>query len=271
MYYGQQQKAAYSSPQSNNVTYSCTALVGTNKAGIMRPDADGYYNDVVLGALNVFNSGGRYYPYNEQAKRIFDQSSAFMRRVADGALRGECGHPKRLPGMSMQDFLSRVLEIRETNICSHYRRVTLDFDNIQDKNGNKIIAIMGDVKPSGPCGPALEAAFQNPHENVCFSIRSVTNDSLVGNVVNKSFKQVVTFDWVNEPGIAVARKWFNPSLESYEEQTFTRRQLELVVDNTRLQASQGLGMESQMNLINELMHELGWDRSSTDKPNWARW
>ena len=32
-----------------SASYSCTALVGSNKTGVLKPDADGYYT-VVLGA-----------------------------------------------------------------------------------------------------------------------------------------------------------------------------------------------------------------------------
>ena len=57
---------------SNRATYSCTALLGTNKAGVLKPDAEGYYT-VVLGALNFYNSAGDFYPY-ESAKKNYSVS-----------------------------------------------------------------------------------------------------------------------------------------------------------------------------------------------------
>jgi outer membrane protein assembly factor BamD len=54
----------------NSVRFACTSLVGTNKTGMLRKDADGYY-EVVVGALNVFNSAGEYYVY-EKARQLFE-------------------------------------------------------------------------------------------------------------------------------------------------------------------------------------------------------
>ena len=92
-------------------TYQCTALMGTNKKGSLKCDADGYYN-VVLGALDYYNSSGAFYAY-EPAKKLFDQSSTLQRRITKGVLRGECGHPKFQPGQSKKDFMMRVLSIEE--------------------------------------------------------------------------------------------------------------------------------------------------------------
>ena len=48
---------------SQRATFSCTSLMGTNKAGVLKPDENGYYT-VVLGALDVYNSAGDFYPLN---------------------------------------------------------------------------------------------------------------------------------------------------------------------------------------------------------------
>ena len=95
--------------------FACTALLGTNKAGILKPDASGYYT-LVLGALNIFNNGGAYYPYGESAQMLFKESSSFIRRINNGALRGEYGHPRMLPGMSMRDYMSRITDIMEDKV-----------------------------------------------------------------------------------------------------------------------------------------------------------
>jgi hypothetical protein len=267
MPYGQQ---AYSRV-SNNATYGCTALVGTNKAGVLAPNPDGYYK-VVLGGLNVYNSGGAYYPYNDDAKRLFDESSTFMRRVASGTLRGEMGHPRMLPGMSERQFMSRVMDILETNVCCHIRSVTLDFDNVRDNNGNKIIAIIGEITPSGPMGPALKASLDNPSENVCFSIRSITNDVPINGILYKNLKSIIGWDCVNEPGLANSTKWKSPSLESYgEERKLSPVQLQLIVDNTKRMRSSGVSMESHDFHAEQVFADLGWDRPELILPLSARW
>jgi hypothetical protein len=196
----------------NGFSLSCTALLGTNKAGSLKCDADGYYT-VVLGALDVFNSGGAFYP-EASAKHLFQQSSSLMRRIASGNLRGEYGHPRFQPGMTMDDFVNRVRDIYEPHVCMHIRKVTVDYSTYRNERGQPVITIIGEVKPSGPMGPALKEQFENKHEDVCFSIRSLTNDEFSGGRINKHIKLIVTWDYVNEPGLANAHKWNAPGLES---------------------------------------------------------
>lgn len=237
-------------------SYTCTALLGTNKAGVLRPDRDGYYT-VVLGALNVFNSAGAYYPL-AAGKKLFEESSSLMRRIANGALRGEYGHPRKTPDMSMRDFMSRVQDIYEPNVCCHFRKVYLDDSSVKDEKGRPVVAIIGEVKPSGPMGQALKESLENPSENVCFSIRSITEDAMINGVIHKNLKTIVTWDYVNEPGLSVAKKWHAPGLESFQEAEITPANLEALRDHeTRL----GVSMESHGGVsAASIIKDLGWDR-----------
>lgn len=247
--------------------FSCTALNGTNKQGILTPDADGYYT-LVLGGLNVYNSAGAYYPL-KRAEALFEESSIFMRRVRSGCLKAECGHPKKLPGMSMREFISRVMTVEETNVAAHISDVWLDFDGVKDKNGRAVVAIMGKVKPAGPRGPALKEALDNPKENVCFSIRSLTDDRVEAGQLVKYLKSVLAFDWVVEPGIDFARKYNAPSLESYEEHMVIPAYLEtsqhpITPELNMSFESNGISMES-------LKEELGWNAKGQKVPASLGW
>lgn len=224
----------------SQITYSCTALLGTQKEGVIKPDADGYYL-TVLGALNIENSNGDYYPY-DVAKELFAADSSLMRRITDGACRAEYGHPKKQPGMSNRDFMRRILTIEETQVCAHIKEVTLDFDNYTDEHGNKIIMILGKVLPQGPYGEYLKKSYENPGENVCFSIRSITNDVVIAGRNHKRLKIIVTWDYVNEPGIKVAKKWMSPSMESMDDSVLvTKASLESLVDE---EENSGISVES---------------------------
>lgn len=254
----------------NTVTYACTALKGTNKQGVLTPDENGYY-EMVLGALNFFNSGGAFYPL-EPAKGIFESSSSLMRRINDGALRGELGHPKKQPGMSMRDYIARILEIHEENVCCHIKEVRLDHGSVKDSNGQAVVSIIGKVKPSGPKGQSLKESLENPDENVCFSIRSLTRDIMVGGVVHKQLKTVVTWDYVNEPGISMAKKWHAPGLEaiSLQEELMVAQESLESIRNER-QAS-GVSMESGGLNLNDVIDELGFDsKNQTKKPVSSKW
>lgn len=252
---------------SNQTTYACTALAGTNKAGILKPDTDGYYT-VVLGALNYYNSAGAFYPY-ESAKEVFKASSSLMRRIANGACRAEYGHPKKAPGMSMRDFLDRVMQIYEENVCAHIKEVKIDYTSVKDpKSGRPVISVIGKVKPCGPRGEALRASLENPNENVCFSVRSLTEDVRVGAEWHKHIRSIVTWDYVNEPGIAVANKFASPALESFAEVPFTRSQIQDVASQ---QAANSLSMESNGVTARSVMEEFGWDKVQAKAPGSLVW
>lgn len=201
---------------SDRIGFSCTALVGTNKVGNLKRDADGYY-EVVLGALDVFNHSGQFWPASASVKEIFQKSSAFMRRISRAALRCEYGHPKKEGNMTMPEYAHRLTQIWEHMVCCHIKEVWLETSRVKDKDGRVVIAIMGKIRPSStPWGLALEKQLQNPHENVCFSIRAVTNDVMQFGRYDKTIKEIITWDYVNEPGIAVANKYSVPSLESLD-------------------------------------------------------
>lgn len=256
----------------NNITFTCTRLNGTNKVGDLKKNERGYYT-MIIGALNMFNSAGMYYRF-DAAKQFFEQSSALMRRVQRGALRGEYGHPRRDPSMSMQAYYARLLQIHEDKVCCHFASITLDFENHKDDQGRPIVAIIAEVCPNGPLGHVLEKQLQNPNENVCFSIRSFTDDRMERGVMNRYIKTIVTFDYVNEPGMSVAEKYNSPALEGFEDDmVFTRGQVEAGVFS--LMEVGGVGNESEHMNIHELMSSLGWQipkvANSLKKAAWSNW
>ena len=251
---------------TNSVRFSCTALAGTAKQGILPKDANGYYT-MPVGGLNVFNSIGDYYPY-EGAKELFTSSSAFMRRIKTGCLKGEYGHPKMLPGQSMESFAQRVMTIDEQKTCVHFSDIWLDFDKVKDETGRPVVAIMAKLKPTGPYGPALEASLQNPKEEVCFSIRAFTEDIRVNGVKHRNLREVVVFDAVGEGGISIAKKFKSPVLESFVDQAVTR---ENILGALSDQHSSGVAMESTKIAGLSLLSALGWDLNPNTAPNFLKW
>ncbi len=236
---------------NRSAVYSCTALVGSNKTGKLTPDADGYYT-LVVGGLDVYNSAGAFYPLNT-GKKIFEESSSLMRRVRDGACKGETGHPKPLPGQTQREFIQRVMIIEETKVCAHFKSFWLEERMI---NGQTIIAIVAEVKPAGVNGPALKEALENRHENVAFSIRSLTQDyNTPTGMLVKNLKTVITFDWVTEPGISAAKKWNAPALESLEDHVVLPEYLTAIDNVAKLS---GVSMEHSLLDTDSIREDLGW-------------
>lgn len=249
---------------SNTIRFECTRL--GSQLGRLKSDGQGGYV-MPVGGLNVFNSAGQYYTF-EAAKKLFEESSQFMRRVERAVVRAEVGHPVKEPGMSENDYIRRVLTIRESNVCAFHKEIWLDFNSIKDKNGKPVIAIMSRVCPSGPHAAMLERAFENPGENVCFSIRAFTRDYMQGGVMYRDLDTIITFDYVNEPGIDFAEKFKAPSLEAevLDTSRFTRGQMTEAISSMR-----GVAQESTILTANELFTSLGWNASGIEKSAFTNW
>lgn len=198
----------------SKVVYESTLLMGTNKAGKLRCDPDGYY-DVALGGFDTYNSGGAYYDF-ASARGHFDSDHEFMRRIQNRALYGELGHPDPIPGMSKVDWITRIIQTDPKNISHHIKSVELDDTTFKNRDGKPQVTVFGRIKPAGPHAQSMGESMDNPDENIAFSIRSLTQDKFDpyrGCMVKKMVK-IVTFDRVIEPGIATSVKLLHPSLES---------------------------------------------------------
>ncbi len=180
------------------------------KGNVKRIDQN--YCQVVLGALEFPNSTGAVYDL-QSAVNIIEKSAIFNRRMQQSFLRGELGHPVERECRDYNDFVRRIHTIDERNVAIHIRRVWID-KNYVGADGRRFIAILGEVAPSGPHAAAIERSLNNPHENLAFSVRSLTNDRVVGGVRRKFFDNIITWDVVNEPGLSPAHKFNSPSCES---------------------------------------------------------
>lgn len=189
---------------TDTLHYTCVALAGVNKPGAFEKDEHGYYK-VLLGALNIYNFGGVFYLY-EESKHVFEKSSAFMRRVANGNLHGEEDHPPFEPGMTEADWIERNEWIETKNVCMHIRDVwTVNTDEMC--NGLPVVEIWGWIKPDRERGQYLQAALDNPHQNVCFSLRAIVLEGWMNGQLVRKIDKLCTFDWVIEDGLQVCNKW----------------------------------------------------------------
>lgn len=193
------------------MTYQSTALVGTNLKGAVKADPDGYY-ELVVGAFDTKNSAGDWYDFHS-AKAHFDGASDFVRRVQSGALYGEAGHPVMTPGMSKNDWILRILTIDPKNISHHIKDLTLDDTRFKNPDGTPMVAVYARIKPMIE---KLALSLENPHDNTAFSIRCLTMNHFdpARGCTTRSLSKPVTYDWVPEPGIAIATKYNAPGLEA---------------------------------------------------------
>jgi len=197
--------------QSGPVTsYSNIALAGSCKQGILKKLDNGYC-EIILGAFAAFGNGGWLYDART-AMRYIEQDRDFLALLQSGRLRSEWGHPRRLPGMTDQDWFIRICEIMENNVSSHIRKISVSMNTVRDERGRMVVAVIGEVRPSGPHEGSFQRMLDNPDEDVNYSIRCFANKNF--KMMTKHINRIITWDSVFDPGIKVATKYKTPSLES---------------------------------------------------------
>jgi len=191
-----------------------------NNASIKK-DENGYY-EFILGAVNSLNSCREFYLKDGIDQFINNEQYMLARKLKNGYLNGEVGHPKKLPGMSQEDYYSRNLNVDIQNVSHHIKSVWTQETNIDSGVPGKgnILLLKGMVKPSGVHGKILQEHIDNNEANTAFSIRALTMNRSVCGVVYKTIVQIITWDWVLEPGIKQANKWANLSTESIDYMKF---------------------------------------------------
>jgi hypothetical protein len=252
----------------SEIIFSNVALMGTNKEGRLVPDSDGYY-ELVLGAFDCYNSTGIFYEF-DPVRKFFEENSSFQRKIKDGCLYGELGHPKKDPGWSIRDFIMRVATIFETNVCAHFKEIRINDKLIKDDQGRFMIAVIGKVKPHGPHGHVLKDALENKCQNVCFSVRSLVDERTVGSLKIRSIRSLITFDYVLEPGIHIAKKWFSPAMECLGDAiSVTKKFLGELLGNVE-QTEVAMESNTRDNLEN-IRKDLGLNITKSKVPPSSRW
>lgn len=203
----------------SNFVYRCTRLDGTDKQGILTPDENGYYT-ICVGALDHKSkninpkTGENEYYSSLGAEKFFAPGTLFNQRIAGGFIKAEYGHPSKVPGQTDMEFLERNIRIDEKLVCAVLGEIWLVPGYIDPLTGEKCVGIMAKVRPTGPYGEFLKKDLETKGANVCFSIRSLTTRQVINGKNCKVLHTVITFDYVNEPGISCAEKLVSPSLES---------------------------------------------------------
>lgn len=189
-------------------------------------DANGYY-EFVLGAVNSLNSCGEFYLKDGIEKFINDENFILARKLKNGYLHGELGHPKFLPGMDKTAYYNRNINVDIQNVSHHIKSVWTEDTNIDSgiRGRGNVVLLKGLVKPSGVHGKLLQEHIDNNDSNTAFSIRALTMNKNIAGVTYKTIVQIITWDWVLEPGIRQANKWHNLSTESIDYATFSIEEL----------------------------------------------
>jgi hypothetical protein len=237
-------------------SYGGVYIPGLSQVKKMQRDDNGYYRCIV-GAFNSYNLHGDFYPYNHEVKKMFEGGCIMRRKLNNNQLYGEYGHP-RVNDIPFDEGLARLQRIDEKYYSHHFKNIELV--ERKDDHGRPVFAIYATMLPSGPYASSLEKSLSNPDENVAFSVRAVTADSLVGSTRIKIITNLVTWDYVGEPGIATATQYKTVSLEQLDNNrlVFNRDQLNGTIQRLH---NRGVSLESnEMQNIIMIKDSLGWNK-----------
>jgi len=198
----------------STIVFSSIAAKHTGPLTPIERDSEGYYK-LIAGGLNVHNSAGAFYVFNDAVQTLFKPGSMLMTRVSRGGLYAELAHPSPLPGQSTNDYIRRILKIDDGNTALHIKSVELEELNQTEGNG-KVIRTWCWVKPHGPHKQVAEDKLNNPNINVCLSIRALSKDQYINGKLVKQLSNIVTWDLVTLPGIKQASSFTAVGLESLD-------------------------------------------------------
>lgn len=182
--------------------------LGNKGYNLKVPRNDQGHFKVVLGAVNTFNNQNELY-IDKNLKELLEEDGylSVANRIKSGLMGGEAMHPRREPGMTDAQFMHRNLQIdnvrRAYTIHSLETEQTKVRENGVDKN---VTLIWGWIEcEAGDLGDKLKARLLNEAINVVFSIRCFARETVRGNNIWYITK-LITFDWVDIPGVKYAGK-----------------------------------------------------------------
>lgn len=210
---------------SNVITLGNSVLANSGKRGVLKPiecTPGGDYYLLNAGGFNIKNRGGITYPVNDYISECMDPNSDFGRRVTEGQMQMELGHPpmyyhEMVNGILVRtkitdvfEWVQRLRTIEDDRVCGHIRKVHFEMTGgPKDPVYNRI-----EVAPFGVNKQVFEDSLKNPDINTAVSIRSVTKPQKFGDTT-KQVEYWSTYDLVIEQGMLNACKHRTSGLEDY--------------------------------------------------------
>ena len=206
---------------SQIITFENTILGNAGKRGSLKPmDSSGYYR-INAGGFNIPNRYGITYILNQYLKECMRKGSDLERRVNEGQVYCELGHPPMYYNLLINgqvvrkqitelfEWINRLRTIDMDNVCGHIRKIHWIM------TGNDQAPVYNDIEviPFGPKGIFLEQSLPNPDINTAFSIRTVTKPQEMGHT-KREVDYWSTYDAVVDQGIMRACKHLTAGLES---------------------------------------------------------
>lgn len=208
---------------SKLITFGNTILAGTGKRGILKPmEPGGEYYRLNAGGFNIANRGGIVYGFNDYLRECMRPDSDLNRRVAEGQVQMELGHPPhyyfemkngvmvRTNITDLFQWIHRLRTVLDPNVCGFIRKIHWEMTGgDRDPVYNYI-----EARPFGVHKQVFKDSLEDPDINTAVSIRTVTKPQKVGDTV-REVDYFSTYDLVIEQGMLMACKHRTAGLEDY--------------------------------------------------------
>lgn len=208
---------------SQIITFGNNILANSGKRGILKPMDDGKgYTKMNAGGFNIPNRSGVTYRFNDYLRESMGEGSDLNRRVSEGQVFCELGHPQqwfleRVNGQIVRtaitevfQWINRLRTIEMPNVCAHIRKIHWEM------TGGPTDPVYNSIElcPFGIHKDWTADALTNPDINMAVSLRSVTAPQKMGDRV-REVEYLSTYDVVVEQGVLRACKHLTAGLENY--------------------------------------------------------
>lgn len=210
---------------TQKITFENTLLKGSGKRGILKPiesTPGGDYYLLQAGGFNIENRTGITYAMNDYLRACMGPNSELNRRVDNGQVYAELGHPTpyyfenvngrivRTKITELFEWVNRLKTILDDRVCGHIRKII--WEATQGLEGPVYNSI--EICPFGTYGYVLDTSLKNPDINTAVSIRTVTQPQRFGDKV-RQVEHFSTYDVVLEQGMLRACKHLSSGLEGF--------------------------------------------------------
>lgn len=208
-------------------------------AGIVKPDSEGFYRGVLVGAIGTYNSNKEFYKSDDSIIDLIMNKSSMATKLAKKVLYAENGHPLRYVRqedgttkiLEKEEFVEQLLNVSDRAVVCFVSNVYIKRATTRDKYGYYPDLIYADIKPDGPYAHLLKERMESPTSNCCFSMRWFANKDIVNGVTVKTVFEVVGFDMVTEGGIELCVKDNVLSFENKNTAKVTDKVIDAVKSN----------------------------------------
>lgn len=230
----------------SKILFTNNRLTNTKYNMTVKENEKGHFH-VVLGAVNAKNNQNETY-IDQGLDKLLSEGGylSVAHKLQAGLMGGEAMHPRRTPGMTDAQWMHRNLQIDTLRQAYVIHTIETKQTTLTEAGCEKPVTLLeGWIEcDDSDVGNKLRARLRNKNVNVTFSIRCFARETFPGSNIWYITK-IITFDWVDIPGMSYASKNGTDGLVLKTEDGQLLRDIEAI----------GYDVPMTTDLVNELNQE----------------